>query len=112
MVLPAAVVGVLLAGGKSSRMGGGDKCLLPLAGKPMLTHIIERLRPQGSDLVLTPNGGVSRFAPFGLTIVMDRLCGQVGPLGGVHAGIEWVTANRPGTRFVITAATDTPFFPI
>ena len=93
-------------------MGGGDKCLLPLAGKPMLTHMIERLRPQVSDLVLNANGDVSRFAPFGLTIVMDRLGGQAGPLAGVHAGIEWATANRPGSRFVITAATDTPFFPI
>jgi molybdenum cofactor guanylyltransferase len=111
MVLPAAVVGVLLAGGKSSRMGGGDKCLLPLAGKPMLTHIIERLRPQVSDLVLNANGDVSRFAPFGLTMVMDRLGGQAGPLAGVHAGMGWAIANRPESRFVITAATDTPFFP-
>ena len=66
MSLPEAVVGVLLAGGKSSRMGGGDKCLLPLAGKPMLNHIVERLRPQVSELVLNANGDVSRFAGFGL----------------------------------------------
>jgi molybdopterin-guanine dinucleotide biosynthesis protein A len=111
MALPEAVVGVLLAGGKSSRMGGGDKCLLPLAGTPMLAHIIDRLRPQVSDLVLNANGDVSRFAAFGLPIVMDRLGGQIGPLAGVHAGIEWAIANRPGSRFVITAATDTPLFP-
>ncbi len=108
---PEDVVGVLLAGGKSSRMGGGDKCLLPLGGKPMLARVIERLRPQVTDLVLNANGDVSRFAAFGLPIVMDRLGGQIGPLAGVHAGIEWATANRPGSRFVITAATDTPFFP-
>ncbi|MGA8436117.1 MAG: molybdenum cofactor guanylyltransferase MobA [Methyloceanibacter sp.] len=111
MVLPESVVGVLLAGGKSSRMGGGDKCLLPLAGKPMLTRIIDRLSPQVSDLVLNANGDVSRFAAFGLPIVEDRLGGQIGPLAGVHAGIEWAVANRPGSRFVITGATDTPFFP-
>ena len=111
MVLPEFVVGVLLAGGKSSRMGGGDKCLLPLAGKAMLTHIIERLRPQVSDLVLNANGDLGRFAAFGLPIVEDRLGGQIGPLAGVHAGIEWAVANRPGCRFVITGATDTPFFP-
>ncbi len=92
-------------------MGGGDKCLLPLAGKPMLTHVIERLRPQVSDLVLNANGDVSRFAAFGLPMVVDRLGCQAGPLAGVHAGIQWATANRPGSRFVITAATDTPFFP-
>ena len=92
-------------------MGGGDKCLLPLGGEPMLTHIIARLSPQVSDLVLNANGDVSRFAAFGLPIAQDRLGGQIGPLAGVHAGIEWATANRPGSRFVITAATDTPFFP-
>jgi len=64
-------------------MGGGDKCLLPLAGKPMLTHIIDRLRPQVSDLVLNANGDVSRFTAFGLPIVADCLGGQVGPLAGV-----------------------------
>src|SRR5262245_8686410 len=86
-------------------------CLLPLAGKPMLTHVIERLRPQVSDLVLNANGDASRFAAFGLPMVVDRLGCQAGPLAGVHAGIQWATANRPGSRFVITAATDTPFFP-
>jgi molybdopterin-guanine dinucleotide biosynthesis protein A len=111
MSLDEAAVGVLLAGGKSSRMGGGDKCLLPLAGAPMLAHIIERLRPQVSDLVLNANGDVSRFAAFDVPIVADRFGGQPGPLAGVLAGIEWAMANRPECRFVITAATDTPFFP-
>ena len=111
MELPEAVVGVLLAGGKSIRMGGGDKCLLPLAGRPMLVHIADRLRPQVSDLVLNANGDVARFAAFGLPIVADSLGGHAGPLAGVHAGIEWALANRPESCFVITAATDTPFFP-
>jgi molybdenum cofactor guanylyltransferase len=110
MSLPEAVVGVLLAGGKSSRMGGGDKCLLPLAGRPMLNHIVERLRSQVSELVLNANGDLARFAGFGLPIVVDRLSGRAGPLAGVHAGIEWAIANRPESRFVVTAATDTPFF--
>lgn len=92
-------------------MGGGDKCLLPLAGRPMLTHIVERLKPQVSELVLNANGDVTRFAAFGLPIVADRLGGFSGPLAGVHAGLEWVRANRPDSRFVITAATDTPLFP-
>ena len=111
MSLPEAVVGVLLAGGKSSRMGGGDKCLLPLAGTPILTLVIGRLRPQVSDLVLNANGDVTRFAAFGLPIVVDRHGGQAGPLAGVHAGIEWAIANRPQSQFVITVATDTPLFP-
>jgi molybdopterin-guanine dinucleotide biosynthesis protein A len=106
-----SVVGVLLAGGKSSRMGGGDKCLLPLAGKPMLAHVIERLRPQVSELILNANGDPGRFAAFGLPVVADRVSGYSGPLAGIHAGLEWAIANRPDSRYAITAATDTPFFP-
>ena len=111
MNLPEAVLGVLLAGGKSSRMGGGDKCLLPLAGAPMLTHVLERLRPQVSELILNANGDPTRFAAFGLPIIEDRLGDHAGPLAGIHAGLEWAIANRPESRFVITAATDTPLFP-
>ena len=111
MDLPEDVVGVLLAGGRSSRMGGGDKCLLPLGGRPMLAHIIDRLRPQVSDLVINANGDVARFAAFDLPVIEDRLEGQAGPLAGVHAGIEWAQFNRPRSRFIVTAATDTPFFP-
>ena len=105
------VVGVLLAGGRSSRMGGADKCLLPLAGRAILAHIIERLRPQVSDLVINANGDPARFAAFGLPVIEDRLGDHAGPLAGVHAGIEWARANRPDCPFVITAATDTPFLP-
>ena len=111
MDLPEDVVGVLLAGGRSSRMGGGDKCLLPLGGQPMLAHIIDRLRPQVSDLVINANGDVARFAAFDLPVIEDRLEGHAGPLAGVHAGIEWARSNRPRSRFIVTAATDTPFFP-
>jgi molybdenum cofactor guanylyltransferase len=111
MQLPELVIGVLLAGGKSSRMGGGDKCLLPLAGRPILAHIIARLRPQVSDLIINANGDLTRFSAFGLPMIPDRIGDHAGPLAGVHAGIEWARANRPEGRFVITAATDTPFFP-
>jgi molybdenum cofactor guanylyltransferase len=111
MAVPEVVVGVLLAGGRSSRMGGGDKCLLPMAGRPMLAYVIERLGPQVSDLIINANGDLSRFSGFGLPIVADQLGGHAGPLAGVHAGIAWACANRPESRFVITAAADTPFFP-
>jgi molybdenum cofactor guanylyltransferase len=111
MALPESVVGVLLAGGKSSRMGGGDKCLRPLGGKPILTRIIDRLRPQVSDIVINANGDPARFAAFGLPVVSDSVAGYQGPLAGVHAALEWVKANRPGVEHVVTVATDTPFFP-
>ena len=111
MVSPNRVVGVILAGGRSSRMGGGDKCLLPLAGRPVLASVIARLRPQVSDLIINANGDASRFADFGLPVIADTIGGLAGPLAGVHAGLEWVKANAPDVGFVVTVAGDTPFFP-
>ena len=105
------VVGILLAGGKSSRMGGGDKCLLPLAGRPILAHVIERLKPQVAELIVSANGDPARFSAFGLPVVEDRLGGYAGPLAGILAGLEWARTNRPESRFAITAASDTPFLP-
>ena len=106
-----SVVGVILAGGKSSRMGGGDKCLLPLAGRPVLASVIARLRPQVSDIVINANGEPARFANFGLPVVGDSVTGFAGPLAGVHAGLEWVKVNRPDARYVVSVAGDTPFIP-
>jgi molybdenum cofactor guanylyltransferase len=105
------VAGVLLAGGRSSRMGGGDKCLRLLGGRPILARIVERLRPQVSDMVLNANGEPSRFAEFGLPVVADGIAGFAGPLAGVHAGLEWVRANRPDIRYAVTIAADTPLLP-
>lgn len=107
----APVVGILLAGGKSSRMGGGDKCMRPLGGRPILAHIIERLRPQVSDMIVNANGELGRFAPFGLTVVEDSVAGFAGPLAGVLAGLEWIKRHRPDIACGVTVATDTPFFP-
>lgn len=106
-----AVVGLLLAGGQSRRMGGGDKCLLELAGKPLLSHVIDRLRPQVSTIVLNANGDPERFARFDLPVVADPVEGFAGPLAGVLAGFDWAHVHDPDTRWVATAATDTPFFP-
>ena len=111
MAVPDSVVGVLLAGGRSSRMGGGDKCLRLLGGKPILTRIIDRLSPQVSDIVINANGDPDRFADFGLPVVSDNIAGYQGPLAGVHAALEWVKANRPDVDHAVTIATDTPFFP-
>ena len=112
MASPENVVGVLLAGGRSSRMGGGDKCLRKLGGKPILARIIERLGRQVTDIIINANGDPSRFAVFGLPIVSDNVAGHQGPLAGVHAALQWVKANRPGVDLVVTVATDTPFFPV
>jgi molybdopterin-guanine dinucleotide biosynthesis protein A len=111
MQRPEGVIGIVLAGGKSSRMGGGDKALVPLGGRPLLAHVIERLRPQVTEIVLNANDDPGRFGAFGLPLAPDRLDGQLGPLAGIHAGLAWAEANRPESRFVITVAADTPFFP-
>lgn len=105
------VIGLLLAGGKSSRMGGGDKCLRLLAGMPIIACIIERLKPQAADIVINANGDSSRFAGYGLPVVADRIAGFAGPLAGIHAGLEWIKANRAGASHAVTVASDTPFFP-
>ncbi len=104
-------VGLLLAGGLSRRMGGGDKCLRPLGGRPVLAHIIERARPQVSALVLNANGDPARFAAFGLPVAPDVIEGFAGPLAGVLTGMGWAAAHRPDAAWLATFATDAPFFP-
>lgn len=105
------VVGVLLAGGLARRMGGGDKPLMTLGGKPLLDRIIERARPQVDHLIINANGNPARFDRYGLPVVADPVAGFAGPLAGVLAGMEWTRANRPGCLLIATFAADTPFFP-
>src|SRR5262245_6601492 len=89
------IVGVILAGGRAQRMGGGDKALREIAGKSILTRVIERLRPQVDALVLNVNGDPARFASFGLPVVADSVPNFAGPLAGVLAGLEWAAAHHP-----------------
>jgi len=105
------VAGVLLAGGQSQRMGGGDKTLRLLAGRPILAHVIERAAPQVTSLVLNANGDPARFAAFGLPVIADDIGGFAGPLAGVLAGLDWAAAKVPGTTHVASFATDAPFLP-
>lgn len=115
MAADKPIVGVLLAGGRSSRFGGGDKCLSPLFGKPLLAHAIERLRPQVPSLVLNANGDARRFASFGLPVIADYASARIGdfagPLAGLLAAMIWVRAHRPDAKLIVSVATDTPFFP-
>lgn len=104
-------VGVLFAGGLSRRMGGGDKSLRMLGGRPMIAHAIDRLRPQVDALVLNANGDPARFAAFGLPIAPDRDADFAGPLAGLLAGMLWTREHHPAATRVVTAACDTPFFP-
>lgn len=105
------VAGVLLAGGLSRRMGGGDKCLRDLGGRPILAHIVERAAPQVGALVLNANGDPARFADFGLPVAADVVEGYAGPLAGVLTGLDWAAAKAPGAAWVASFACDAPFFP-
>ena len=100
--------GVILAGGQATRMGGGDKGLLPLGTGTILSHVVDRLGPQTSDLVLNANGDATRFNALMLPVIPDSLT-DAGPLTGVLAGLDWALSN--GHTHIVTAAADTPFFP-
>ena len=100
--------GVILAGGQSRRMGGGDKGLLRLGGKRLLDHVIDRLEPQVCEIALNVNGDPARFDTR-LSIIADTIEGFAGPLAGVLAGLDWAAAR--GHSHIVTAAADTPFFP-
>ena len=106
------VAGVLLAGGLARRMGGGDKGLALLGGRSLMDRIIERIRPQVSELIINANGDGARFAEYGLPVVADVIGDFAGPLAGVLTGLEWAAENAPGTEWVATFATDAPFIPV
>ncbi|QMU56761.1 MAG: molybdenum cofactor guanylyltransferase MobA [Boseongicola sp.] len=102
-------LGVILAGGLATRMGGGDKGLLPLGGGTIMSQVVARLQPQVADLALNANGDASRFDDLGLPVIPDSVDGFAGPLAGVLAGLDW--AAEKGATHIVTAAADTPFFP-
>ena len=101
--------GVVLAGGLARRMGGGDKPLRLLAGRPMLDHVLDRLRPQVAAMALSANGDAARFAPRGLPVLADKLPDFPGPLAGILAGMEWVAAQ--GGEWLVSAPGDSPLLP-
>lgn len=101
--------GVILAGGRATRMGGGDKGMRLVAGLRLMDHVIARLAPQCGPLAINANGDAQRLAMFGLPVLADTLADHPGPLAGVLAGLEWAAAL--GAPAIVTAAADTPFFP-
>ncbi len=105
------VAGVLLAGGKSRRMGGGEKFMRPLGGRPILERVVERARPQVANLILNTGGDPTRFQSLGLPVVADVIEGFAGPLAGILTGLEWAAANVPEAPWVASFATDAPFLP-
>jgi len=106
------ILGCVLAGGQSRRMGGGDKSLLDLGGTTMLEMILGRFTQQVPDIVLSANGDPDRFAAFGLPVVADPVGEYAGPLAGILAGLAYARQHRPRVTHVVSVAGDTPFFPL
>ncbi len=100
--------GVILAGGLARRMGGGDKAMIRLAGRPLLDRVAERLRPQVSALALNANGHPHRFQDWAVPVIRDTVAGNPGPLAGVLAGLEWAA---PAHDDLISVPVDCPFLP-
>jgi molybdenum cofactor guanylyltransferase len=106
-----AIPGVLLAGGLARRMGGGDKPMRQIGGRPILERVIARLAPQCDGLILNANGDPARFSSFGLPVIPDTVENFPGPLAGILAALDWTAANRPETAWLFSAAADCPFLP-
>ena len=109
---PTAVLGVILAGGLGRRLGG-DKATRPLAGQPMLAHVIARLAPQFAPglLLLNSNGHAVELTHIGLPVIADTVVGRPGPLAGILAAMI-AAQDLPGRPiWVLSAPTDSPFLP-
>ncbi len=100
------VTGLLLAGGRATRMGGRDKGLIELAGRPLAAHVLAALTPQVDALLINANRHEAEYAALGAPVVRDPLDGFLGPLAGVLAGLE-----AASTPLVATLPCDSPFIP-
>jgi len=105
---PAAVI---LAGGRSSRMGGGDKCLLPLGGRPLIDHILDTLTPQTADILINTNSDPAPFLKYGQPVLPDAISGFQGPLAGILTGMLWSRRRHSRQVHLLTVASDVPFLP-
>jgi len=102
---------VVLAGGLARRMGGGDKPLRRLGGRPLLDHVLDRIGPQVGAILLNANGDPARFAAYGLPVAPDGVPDHPGPLAGVLAALDWAAVRRPDLPWVLSVPGDCPFLP-
>ena len=106
----SAPLGLILAGGGGRRMGGADKALVTLAGRPLVSHVQARLAPQVAGCAISANGDPGRLDFACLTVLPDPPPGDQGPLAGVLAGLDWAAGQ--GAAALVTVAVDTPFVPL
>lgn len=100
------ITGIVLAGGQGRRMGGVDKGLQTMRGKPLAQWAIERFAPQVDELLVNANQNAEAYARFGHRVVPDELGGFAGPLAGLHAGLKAASGE-----LVATVPCDSPFLP-
>ncbi len=100
------ITGVILAGGQGRRMGGIDKGLQELQGRPMTQWVLERLAPQVGSVLINANRNLERYAEFGCEVLPDRIAGFAGPLAGLQAALAHAT-----TPLLVTAPCDSPLLP-
>jgi molybdopterin-guanine dinucleotide biosynthesis protein A len=102
----SSVTGLILAGGKGSRMGGVDKGLQAFRGKRLVDHVYERFAPQVGGVIVNANQNQEEYKTFGVRVVSDAIGGFAGPLAGLHAGLS--VSKRP---FLASVPCDSPFLP-
>jgi molybdopterin-guanine dinucleotide biosynthesis protein A len=98
-----SITGLVLAGGRGSRMGGEDKGLITIAGRPMVAYVLDILRPQVGTLLLSANRNRERYAAYGFPVLADTVDGYLGPLAGVFTALQKCT-----TEFLVTVPCDAP----
>ncbi len=103
--------GLILAGGRATRMGGRNKAEIELAGQTLLARAIARGRPQVGRLLLNANRDPASFAKYGLPVLADTIGDHWGPLAGILAGLDHLAAHWPRIGWLASFPTDSPFFP-
>ena len=104
--LTVSVTGVILSGGRGTRMGGIDKGLLPFRGRPLVEWVLDRIEPQVAEVLISANQNLDRYLALGHPVLADRIAGFAGPLAGLHAGLCLARSD-----LVITVPCDSPFLP-
>jgi len=114
------ITGVILAGGQSTRMGGGDKFLKEVAGKTILSSVVENFDKQCSSLIISANGDPSRLNAYNKPIIQDPIITKsnkepednlAGPLAGILGAMKWTIGNKPNHTHILSVAADSPLFP-
>lgn len=105
------MIGIVLAGGRASRMGGEEKSFLRVGGITMIERILGILRPQCDTILINANGDPARFSAFGHEVIRDDLPDRPGPLAGLLAGLDYVAAHHSEAGFVLSVPGDAPFLP-